>query len=77
MEHREETVSEILLDRNQAKLVTHPHTTTLSNTHTHKYTQNLCKANKRESRKTRRKAASKGMIFAENHQASLLTLNLL
>lgn len=34
MEYREETISEILLDRNQDLLVTHPHMNTQSATHT-------------------------------------------
>lgn len=56
MENREETVSEILLDSNQAMLITHPHAITYGDTHTqahahahtHAHKHNLCKENERE-----------------------------
>lgn len=38
METREETVSETLLDSNQAMLITHPHKITYSDTHAYTHT---------------------------------------
>lgn len=78
MEYREETVSEIPLDSNQAMLITHPHTNTQSDTHTHIISakeQGRMKADERAGKKITGKAKLKNTAenYADNQNAEIFT----